>query len=161
MANQLFILPTSEVAARHPTWMLAMEELNLPWEQFIGLAIDPILEHINRGGIEDVTLDNLEADQGDVAGDCTDTILDTFLSVEDELYQQYFHIVFAVVTDLIVMAYQYVPKVLSDCPHAGFPYEIQLHRVVGRDLSLRVQYLDLGCLPAAPLHPASPYLQRK
>lgn len=147
MSHQLFILPTSEVAMRHPKWMLAMEELQLPWEQFISLVIDNILDHVNRGGIEDISPDNLDSYE---ASECADTILDSFLTVDGEMYHRYFTAVSAVAMDLITMVYTYLPKVIATHTHRGVPSGVRLYRVIGYDLSLEVQYLDLGGYRAFP-----------
>lgn len=141
MANRLFILPTSEVAARHPSWMLAMEELQLPWEQFIELVIGAILDHVNQGGIEDIAVENLEYYS---AAECTNTVLDEFLTVDDVQYLHYFAIVADIVMDLTRMIYTYLPKVIAAHAPIGIPIGVRIDRLIGRDLSLEVQYAVLS-----------------
>lgn len=152
--RRAFILPGEEIAAKNPNLLALLQRSKCFWEDFVHLSMKSLIEHVNRGGLEDLEFARDRAKQRtmqqEIAHDETieAIIIEVMSGIDCEAEtadnpEDTYLTISTGVMDIYEMAIRFIPLIFDD-QHAagkGMIYDIRLVRTVGRDVMLEVGYL--------------------
>lgn len=143
MRSQYFIVPGEDIARRHFHFRHFLEEWHLSWEDFIRIALEDLLDHLNRMGVDQLRDDGV--DIPDYLPCCVQQVLEALDVVDPEAepdkHQRIYVATEALMRDVLGTMFHYLPMIFDEENVPGLLSEVVLQRTIGYDLAFRATYL--------------------